>query len=280
MIARKIAVAIFILVCLAALLFSYNSWKQKLAGTSSDETVVEAPSGIAATDGEQGVPADKERPTTRDDGRLKDSELATLSANLDGRMAGLLDSRFQAGEHVKLLIVGSQAIEQGGNGGAAGLLADSLADAYKGFIETDIISFAGTSREFIEQMDELVDFGVYDVVLFEPFTLNNNGRVVIEDEHRHILRGRDALQEVKEDAVLLLMPSQPIFRPNFYLTQIRSLENFAAVRGIPYVDHWAAWPDVADDAILNYLDEDSGPNDAGAEAWGSVLVDYFTGSGE
>ncbi|MCM3709225.1 SGNH/GDSL hydrolase family protein [Sporosarcina luteola] len=278
MIARRIAVALFILVCVTALLFSYNSWKQKLAGDSGDVTAVTEPlAGIAATGVEQGDSANEERPTTGEFDRLKDSELAALSANTDARMASLLESRFEADEHVKLLIVGSQAIEQGGNGGAAGMLADSLALAYKGFIETDILPFAGTSREFVEQMDDLVDVSAYDVVLLEPFTLNNNGRVVIEDEHRHILRLRDTLQE---DAVLLLMPSQPIHRPNFYLTQIRSLGNFAAVREIPYIDHWTAWPDVADEAILGYLDEDSGPNDVGATAWGEALVDYFTGGRE
>lgn len=272
---RRIFVALFILICLGVLAFSYSSWKQKLAGNSDENTLAEGSlSEIAMMDYESGGFFEEGAENTE----LTASDLASLSANMDAALAGLLASRFDSGEHVKLLIVGSQAIAQGGDGGTAGNLAGSLATAYKGFVKTDIVSFGGTSLEFMDEMDELINWKTgYDILLLEPFTLNNNGRVVIEDEHRHILQIREQLQGVTDDAVLVLMPSQPIHRPNFYATQIRALEKFTRARGIPYIDHWQGWPDVTDEKLFEYLDENSAPNNLGSEVWTEILREYFLG---
>ena len=276
---KNLTVTFFIIICLGALAFSYFNWKQKLAGESEENAFAEGSvTEIAMMDRDTADSFEHESYTIEEGAALTASELASLSTNMDEALAGLLASRFDSGEHVKLLIVGSQAITQGGEGGVAGILAGSLANVYHGFIETDIVSFTGTSREFIEKMDELVDWETgYDAILLEPFTLNNNGRVVIEDEHRHILQFRERVQEFTEDAVLVLMPSQPIHRPNFYATQIRALERFTESREIPYIDHWQGWPNVMDEKLYDYLDENSAPTNLGAEVWAGVLREYFIG---
>lgn len=276
---KGVGIALFIFFCLGILAFSYNSWKQKLAGESRDSALAEGPmSEIAMMEDGSIASSEIESSTTEESTELTASDLASLSANMDKALAGLLVDRFESDKTVKFLIVGSQAIAQGGDKGAAGILADNLTEAYRGFIETEVIAFEGTSLEFTDRMDELVDWETgYDVLLLEPFTLNNNGRVVIEDEHRHVLRIQERLQEISDDAMLVVMPSQPIHRPSFYATQIRSLQRFTETRDIPYIDHWQGWPDVADADVLEYLDENSAPNDAGAEVWAGVLREYFMG---
>ena len=115
----------------------------------------------------------------------------------------------------------------------------------------------------------------YDVVLFEPFTLNNNGLVTIEDEHVHINAFREQLATHVEDAVVVLHPPQPVHRATYYPTQVSSLASFAATENIPYIDHWADWPDTESDELPQFLTEEGAPNSEGAEIWANALISYF-----
>lgn len=271
---KRIATLLFIIICGIVLLLSYMNWKDKLSHTGNG-TVPEGLSEIASADDEPSD-IDVEVTVASDESPLTVETISQLTANMPESVAQLVTSRFESEQPIRLLIAGSQAIAQGGEGGAAGLIAAYLDDVYGSFIETDIVSVPGTSKEFIATMEDAVSWNDgYDVMLFEPFTLNNNGKVIIEDEHRHILTVQEKLRSYKDDAELLVMPSQPIYRPNFYGTQIRSLGKFTESRGIPYIDHWDEWPDTTSDSINDYLEDDSAPNDIGATAWATAVQRFF-----
>ncbi len=164
-----------------------------------------------------------------------------------------------------------------GNPGYAERLRLALSSSYGDFVETTTVPFNGTSAEFIVELNAgLVDFGAgYDVILFEPFTLNSNGEVSPEDGQQHIKEFHERLRSAVEDSVLVLHPSNPIYNAVHYPKQVNALQEFAKDEGIPYVNTWLNWPDTDSDEIKDLLDDKSMPNSDGAEVWANSLITYF-----
>src|SRR5690606_18640272 len=126
-----------------------------------------------------------------------DINLDALTAGMDAELQELFSNRKEQGETVQLLILGSEAMESG-EPGYGELLKDALEEAYAGFIETELLPFDGTSEEFLLSNPQLSSG--YDVLLLEPFTLKNNGRVEIEREHEHIEEIYDEIVSAEDDA--------------------------------------------------------------------------------
>ncbi|WP_052131500.1 SGNH/GDSL hydrolase family protein [Planococcus sp. CAU13] len=202
-------------------------------------------------------------------------DMELLTENMDTQVQSLFQNREQQGDKIQMLIVGSDSMESG-EPGYAELLTTALDESYAGFVETEIMSFDGTSEEFLASGPNLS--AGYDVVLLEPFTLKNNGRVEIETEHLHIQNVFGEILSETDDAVLVLHPPQPIYGAQFYRTQVTALEEFAELRNYAYIDHWQEWPSTEDLTLKEYLTEDSNPNNTGAETWANALIAYFTGS--
>ena len=263
---------IVIIGCIVLLIGSYTKWKDKLSsfhGESGAEVSVSTPP----------VKSDTDKVDKKDDENMKPEldgkRLLTLTANLDEDVQNVFRSRHKVGDSLEFLIVGSTAMEDG-KPGYAELLKTALEEAYGNFVDVTIGAFDGTSKSFIENVRDEIDLDKeFDVILFEPFTLNNNGKVIIEDEHRHINLFLDLLQSNVEDAVIVLHPPHPIHRATYYPTQVSALQNFAVAGGIPYINHWPDWPDKDSDELLEFIDERSMPSKNGARVWANALISYF-----
>ncbi|SER71216.1 SGNH/GDSL hydrolase family protein [Psychrobacillus sp. OK032] len=267
---RIIAVVISA-ICIFLLISSYLTYKSRIDNVKADTKT------IHYTQDELGEKEGVVSPKNEKSVSLSRKTVEESIKNADEQVQNLLLNRLDAGEKVQLLIVGSDAMEEGAPGYAT-LLTNALTDTYGDFIETTVAPFDGTSKQFIdENMEEINWEKGFDLVLLEPFTLNNNGIVKIEEEQQHIkaINGK-ALEEVS-DAVLVLQPSYPIYNANFYLVQIDALKNFSSTNGYPYINHWSAWPDTTDPALNSLLTEDKSPNSEGAKVWASSLITYFTG---
>src|SRR5690606_30109630 len=141
---------------------------------------------------------------------------------------------------------GSAALNSG-EPGYAERLKESLKTSYEDFIEVDILPLTGTSEALIGGKVDLS--AGYDIVLLEPMTLMNNDRIAIEQEREHIGEFNTAVTTEVEDAIVVLHPPQPIYGAGYYLAQVSALEEFAAIYGYAYIDHWSAWPDTDDEAL-------------------------------
>jgi len=242
-------------------------WKEKLSSFQGGSASVEVTTEPA--------------PTTKNETPMKPEleveRLLTLTKNVDKRIQDVFSNRLEANEQVNFLIIGSTSMKDGAPGYAE-QLSTALDEAYGDFVDVTIEAFDGTSDLFIEDLSDEVDFDKgFDVVLFEPFTLNNNGMVSIDDEQDHIKIFQERLMEETKDAVVVLHPSNPIHAASYYPTQIRALKTFAESEDFPYIDHWAQWPDPESDEINNFLDDNGSPNQAGADVWANVLIEYFVG---
>lgn len=262
---KKLSIGLSILLCGIILIFSYASWKEKLAsaGKPAEQAIAAAPAEETGKD----IEAVSEE--------TADIDLESLTASMDPQVQEVFLNRKEQGEKVQFLIIGSEAMNDG-EPGYASLLTDALESSYAGLVETEVMSFDGTSEEFLMSAPELA--AGYDVVLMEPFTLKNNGRVEIETEHVHIQNVFGEILSVESDAELVLHPPQPIYGAQFYQTQVTALEQFAEMRDYAYINHWVGWPSTEDLTLKDYLTEDSNPNNRGAAAWADALIAYFTGS--
>ena len=262
---KKLSIGLSILLCGIILIFSYASWKEKLAsaGKPAEQAIAAAP----AEETEKEVEAVSEE--------TADIDLESLTASMDPQVQEVFLNRKEQDEKVQFLIIGSEAMNDG-EPGYASLLTDALESSYAGLVETEVMSFDGTSEEFLMSGPDLSSG--YDIVLMEPFTLKNNGRVEIETEHVHIQNVFGEILSAESDAELVLHPPQPIYGAQFYQTQVTALEQFAEMRDYAYINHWVGWPSTEDLTLKDYLTEDSNPNNRGAAAWADALIAYFTGS--
>ncbi|QUW21242.1 SGNH/GDSL hydrolase family protein [Sporosarcina sp. Marseille-Q4063] len=264
---RKVLSIIIVVICLILLVFSYMQWKEKInsaKGMESSSLKVEAGAKSDSSDEDDDVKpdADVER-------------LLSLTSNQDEIVSSVFQSRLEADEVVDFLIVGSDVMEFG-EPGYAERLEIALLEAYGDSVNVSTVAIEGASNSFVAEMDELIDFNVgYDVVLFEPLTLNSNGVVVVETQLEHIETFIDRVKDEVEDAVVVLHPPQPLHQAIHYPLQVESVKRFAEANEISYINHWTEWPDKDSDDLPNFLDEDSMPNSDGAEIWANTLITYF-----
>jgi hypothetical protein len=142
-------------------------------------------------------------------------------------------------------------------------------------ISIDTKMYTETTEEFYDSGRE-TDFTNYDLIIWEPFTLTDNGNVVIETGQEYILSVIKEVKSANPSTSFILQPPNPIYKASFYLVQVNALEKFANKNGVPYLNHWGAWPSTYSDAIKTYLTEDGNlPNEIGHKAWADYLIKYF-----
>ena len=249
---------LLIIVSAGILFFSASQYRENIRSLSKVETPATVENAEEITEKSQSLSAE---------------DIQALGASLDETTRNILLARAAEGEQVQMLLLGSTSF---------GLVAEHVTpvieNTYQGLIEIDYAGFDMTSAQFVEEglLGGLIDWEKgYDIVLYEPFTLNNNGIVTVEDEQADILMVQAHTRDYVSDAAFLISPPQPIYGARFYLTQITALEQYTTDARIPYINHWVNWPDHQTEEILPYLDDNSLPTELGIETWSDALVDYF-----
>ncbi|KAA0955547.1 hypothetical protein FQ087_13130 [Sporosarcina sp. ANT_H38] len=269
----KTVMAYIVLIgCIILLLGSYSLWKDKLSSFHNDAEASKPSNGAVSKSKGDGVTEKPDSPVTSE---FDVERLLSLTANQDASVQNVFKSRLQAGKPLNFLIVGSDFMTSG-NPGFSKRLTLSLKEAYGDFITITEKSFDGSSATFIENLDE--EFSIdssYDVVLFEPFTLTNNGVVRVEDQHEHVKVFQQKIQSFVGDSVLVLQPAQPLPRGIFYPQEVQALQTFAASMDIPYINHWTEWMDSESEMLPNLLDANSSPTSDGSEVWANAVSHYF-----
>ena len=182
---------------------------------------------------------------------------------------------------LKLVIVGSAPQEEV-KATWAELLKKKIEDTYgPSLIKVEVREYKDmTTLQFIKSdaYKEITKANP-DVLLFEPFLLNDNGVVGIENTLDNVDIILTYLERQNEQLITILQPSAPIYKANNYPSDAKALEEFAKENGYEYINHWKAWPDYQSEKISAYLTEAPGqPNDKGEQLWAQYLEHYFTNS--
>lgn len=245
--------------CIAFLILGNMYWQEKTAVSSSKaegKTVTEEQSDEVVTEKEE----------------IPDTDPV---ANWPNKAKSDYQTAKEDGETYKIALVGSPALGKETNGWSE-QLKTALNDTYGESIEVEIFQHDAISIEFINSTDSdaVLDYAP-DMVLFEPFSLNDNtGGVNVGDNHDSIDIFLRNLKGANEDVVLILQPTHPIYGATYYPEQVDALKVFAEESGFTYLNHWKVWPE--DESLTDLLDESQEtPNEEGHKVWADFLKNYF-----
>ncbi|MGG4036970.1 hypothetical protein [Heyndrickxia ginsengihumi] len=178
------------------------------------------------------------------------------------------------GKTYKIAIVGSKAMGTTKKGWAHDL-KQALLHTYE-HVSVSLFPYDVNSDQFIaSNLYKKVADAQPNLVLFEPFILNDNGAVDPENAHQDLLTAVDSWK----DAVTIIQPSYPLYQATNYPEQVSQLKKFVKAHKLVYLDHWEKWPDTNSEALKNDLKfengEQVGPNAKGNAIWYHYVRDYF-----
>ncbi|GAE35779.1 SGNH/GDSL hydrolase family protein [Halalkalibacter akibai] len=158
------------------------------------------------------------------------------------------------------------------------LLEDQLSE----LVENPSLSMVTVNVDRLTSIDIINSEYVNEVIesnptllLFEPFILNDNGVIRIEDSLDALEIMMQQLTDALPNTTIVLVPANPLPNAGFYLTQIEALENFAAERDYLYANHWTSWPSTDNEALRNYI-ANGRPNKDGHALWADAMFEFLT----
>ena len=153
----------------------------------------------------------------------------------------------------KIAFLGSSALGEGEDSWPE-IVKASLNEAFCSNRDGFDFYYDLTSLEFVneDKVTEVIEEQP-DLVLFEPFTLKDNGLVTIDDSLENASSTIAKIKESLPDTVVLIQPPHPLYQATYYPVQVEALEQYAEDNDIPYLNHWEAWPDQDSEEIKEYL---------------------------
>ncbi|WP_051291630.1 SGNH/GDSL hydrolase family protein [Fictibacillus gelatini] len=210
----------------------------------------------------------------------RDGNTKKLTKNFPDPLKKIIQAKIKKGEPVKLAIIGSADTSED-PGSWVNQLKQKLDERYgegvfdvtaKGFKDDWSITIA-ENKEYKDVIETKPD-----ILLIEPFLLNDSGEIRVEDTLGALGIIIDDFKKKSPKMTVMVQPSVPIYKPQGYAEQVAELKTYAKKNGLIYVNHWDNWPDPNSEKIKAYYDKDSLPNEKGNRAWAEYLGDYFTGN--
>jgi hypothetical protein len=126
-----------------------------------------------------------------------------------------------------------------------------------------------SSSEFLlEQQYNLIIEEKPDILLIEPFLLNDHGISMIENTLENLDVIVNEIRDVNRELVVIVQPPHPLYGEDYYLAQVAMLQAHSSERGYIYFDHWKTWPK------NGYVDNKI-PNQKGHQHWAEYTLNYF-----
>lgn len=271
---KNTSLAIVSIGCVIILITSYLVWQARIESVANNASTRNHSTEIVKEE-----KSDEQEPNEEEEveEKLNLESLTGLIQNLDESSQQVILNRFEQQENVQMLVLGSEALKMG-EPGYAEILQSNIQSSYGDLMEIDVVPFNGSVTEFQEQIEDVdIDWQKgYDLVLFEPFTVNNNGVVIVENAFENILLINEFIQTEVADAQLILHPSYPIYNSVYYPVEVNALKEYSLANGISYIDHWTEWPGITDEQLQTYFTEDrTTVNSEGANLWANALSSYF-----
>jgi hypothetical protein len=263
---KAVFTTLLAIACAVILIWGNIHWNQKSVVSGSNDPIT--------SNSNENKPAESkkiEKPVK------EEKDFSTFTQNWPEEARSAFNQALDEKRTFKLLIVGSGAVGEEPTGWAYQVKKEVEIFFGSDVVSVNIKEVSETTLAFIQNdgQDTIAEEQA-DLILFEPFTLTDNGLVLIEDSLANIQTVIDTSKESNPNTVFILQPPNPIYQPKLYLTQVEALEEYAAENNIAYLDHWEAWPDTQSEEIYEYLEDGIGqPNEEGHKIWGKYVVDYL-----
>jgi hypothetical protein len=235
------------IVCVSVLVYGHYHWNQQTAVQAFDTTIVD------------------EKP-------LNIEPYLEMAANWPEAAKAQFQLTLEEEKPYKILFIGSSAMEWEKH------VTQRLVESYGSErVTTALYTYDQTSTELItEGKQQELAAEKAQLVVIEPFLLNDNGEVEIDVTLANLSKLMEDIKAENPDSTFILQPSYPIYQPKLYAEQIAALKEYAAENNLTYLDHWTAWPATDNVEIKDYLAEgQNGPNEKGNQIWGEFLEGYF-----
>ncbi|WP_191557352.1 SGNH/GDSL hydrolase family protein [Metabacillus idriensis] len=259
----KVITMCVIILTVCALVLGNHHWKQKISSAQEKQE---------DSNTEETAAVKEEQP-----------EWMAKAANLPAPIKEKMKLAKENGKPLKIVAVGSESTSVQSTGWPA-LLQTNLQEAYgEKMFTLQVLSYPeGTTRTFInENHGEEVNKLQPDILLFEPFSLNDNGNVGLTNTLQNFEEIIADFKEKNPKTVIYIQPSHPIFNATFYPKEVDALKELVKEKDLTYLNHWDNWPDQKDEKIKNLLIEDqAAPNDEGNKIWAEYLTKYFVKTAE
>ncbi|MED4019000.1 SGNH/GDSL hydrolase family protein [Sutcliffiella cohnii] len=262
-----------LLICLGSIVAGHFHWENKIASTGQE---IQA-TNIASLNEQAPVKSQVE-----DQDEQNDDQGAQLAAEYANQLPSPLKEavlqKVTSGEQVRFLIVGSKGLT--GESAWPNILQEEMKKYYGDTFEFYIQEITEhTSSKVVEQQLHLLDEIVPDVVLLDPFVIEDNyGLVQMSRRFANINEMINGYKEQNEEVVMLIQPSMPLYGARNYPREIEALQKFAEQQSYLYLNHWTNWPHHNDVEFKQYVSDDTQhPNEVGNNAWAEYLLRFFTG---
>ncbi|NLP52726.1 SGNH/GDSL hydrolase family protein [Bacillus sp. RO1] len=262
----RLILTLVILVCFSALVYGNFHWNDKLASAVDREEAHLLVGGAAKSEKEAEL---EENKMTVDD-----------FSNLPSESAEFIIEKFNKDEEIELVIIGSEYTIAGEQSWST-MFKEKMEHTYERLFNITIIDIPGgaTTEEVIS--NDLINKNLTvtpDFVILEPFLLESNGIIDIEQSLNHISTMIDDIKLLNTDVFIFLQPAQPLHKAIYYPTEVEKLKNVAKEQELFYIDHWNNnWPDYHSDEFLEYIIPDTIlPNEKGHLIWANYILRLFS----
>lgn len=251
-----------VIVCVIVLVIGQLHWNNKITDISASNAKVN-----------ETVSEDRQNNLNN---RNDIEPLLAYTKNWPKESVTTLKTKIREGKPFKIAFLGSNAAGEGKDSWPE-IVKSGLGETYDEYISVSTFSYDLTSLDFVntDKISEIIAEQP-DLIVFEPFTLKDNGIVTIEDS---LDNASTVLADVKKSlphTVVVMQPAHPLYNAKFYPLQVDELKAYAEEQGVTYINHWEAWPDLKDEVLKEYIVEDSTqPTAKGHQVWADYLLKYF-----
>ncbi|MFP9130279.1 hypothetical protein [Niallia sp. BSM11] len=198
-----------------------------------------------------------------------------FAANWPEEAKEQLQKKLNSNETFQIVLLGSDSIGSD-TLGLKSNLKEALSEKYEKNVELESIVYENTTTDYVlnSENEKLVDLKP-DMIIFEPFLLNDNNVVAIPNTISNISSIIEETTVVLPDVTFILQPPNQIYDANLYPMQVTALQEYAHEQNLTYLNHWEVWPAGNDVAVNEYLNADARPNESGFKLWSDYLSEYL-----
>jgi hypothetical protein len=259
---------ILAIACVIIIILGHSYWKNKTTLPANDASTV-APVEKVNNNSQAQPTAPKE----------DTSNLVAYTKNWPAESQSSFKQALTDNRQFKILLLGSNDLGQSPNGWAY-MVKDKLINTFGAKnLDVGISEFNVTSTQFVQDNKQTdIAKGNWDLILFEPFTFNDNGLVKEADSLQNITKIMAEIKSTSPKTVFILQPPHPIYNGKYLPVQVSALKQYSQSHNIAYLDHWAAWPNSSNIQLKADLTADqSAPNSNGHHIWSDFVIKYLLG---
>ncbi|WP_445506452.1 SGNH/GDSL hydrolase family protein [Niallia sp. 03190] len=186
-----------------------------------------------------------------------------------------LETKLENKQTYHIVLLGSKAIGDNSKG-LLPKIKEKLSTTYNHYVTIESVVYNRTSTEYVDD-NKVADLikKKPDMVLFEPFTLNDNNVVDMDTSLANISKIIESTNKKLPNTTFILQPPNQIYNASLYPLQVDALQKYAERYGIYYLNHWENWPAGNDKQVLEFVHADGTVNEKGYKIWSDYINSFL-----